>query len=91
MPEKQVAVIMGSDSDLPVVEGTIKLLTEMGVSPEVRVLSAHRTPEDVNDFATREILESILKDEDAHIDWIEEQQDQIEHMGIQIYLANQTG
>jgi bacterioferritin len=45
---------------------------------------------DVNDFATRELLDSILQDEDAHVDWIEEQQDQIEHMGVQIYLANKV-
>ena len=52
MPEKQVAVVMGSDSDLPVVEETIKLLTGMGVAAEVRVLSAHRTPDEVHAFAT---------------------------------------
>jgi len=52
MPEREVAVVMGSDSDLPVVEGTIKLLAEMGVSTEVRVLSAHRTPDEVHAFAT---------------------------------------
>jgi len=45
---------------------------------------------DVNDFATRELLESILQDEDGHVDWIEEQQDQIKHMGVQIYLANKV-
>jgi len=45
---------------------------------------------DVNDFATRELLDSILQDEDGHVDWIEEQQDQIEHMGVQIYLANKV-
>ena len=45
---------------------------------------------DVNDFATREMLESILQDEDGHVDWIEEQQDQIKHMGVQIYLANKV-
>ncbi len=44
---------------------------------------------DVDDFATREILESILQDEDGHVDEIETQQDQIEQMGIQHYLAEQ--
>jgi bacterioferritin len=43
------------------------------------------------DFATREILESILKDEDAHIDAIEEVQDQIGQMGLQIFLTTQVG
>ena len=51
MSEKQVAVVMGSDSDLPVVSETIKLLNEFGVACEVRVLSAHRTPEEVRTFA----------------------------------------
>jgi len=45
---------------------------------------------DVGDFATRELLESILKDEDGHLDEIEMQQDQIEQMGVQLYLARQT-
>ena len=53
MSEKQVAVVMGSDSDLPVVSETIKLLDEFGVACEVRVLSAHRTPEEVRTFAMK--------------------------------------
>jgi bacterioferritin len=44
----------------------------------------------VKDNATREILESILKDEDAHIDAIEERQDQIKQMGVGIFLGEQT-
>jgi bacterioferritin len=44
---------------------------------------------EVRDYATREILEKILQDEDGHVDGIEEQQDQISHMGIQLYLAEQ--
>jgi bacterioferritin len=46
---------------------------------------------DVGDFATREILEAILHDEDRHVDAIEERLDQIEHMGIQIFLSTQNG
>ncbi len=45
----------------------------------------------VKDFATRELLESILKDEDAHIDEIEEVQDQIKQMSLQIFLTTQVG
>jgi bacterioferritin len=45
----------------------------------------------LKDYATREILESILKDEDAHIDAIEEVQDQIGQMGLQIFLTTQVG
>jgi len=42
------------------------------------------------DFATREILEKILQDEDRHIDEIEEVQDQIQQMGVQIFLSVQS-
>jgi len=45
----------------------------------------------VKDYATREILEDILKDEDAHIDDIEEIQDQIGQMGLQNFLTTQVG
>lgn len=47
---KKVAVIMGSDSDLPVVEKCISTLKEYGVPTEVHVYSAHRTPEQVREF-----------------------------------------
>jgi bacterioferritin len=46
---------------------------------------------EVKDFATREILESILRDEDGHINGIEEIQDQIEQMGLPIFLTTQVG
>ena len=48
---KKVAVIMGSDSDLPVVEKTINTLKEFGVPCEAHVYSAHRTPDQAADFA----------------------------------------
>ena len=47
----KVGVVMGSVSDLPVVEKGIKILQEFGVPVEVRVLSAHRCPEEARDFA----------------------------------------
>jgi len=47
---KKVAVIMGSDSDLPVVEKAIRTLEEYGVPFEVHVYSAHRTPAEARDF-----------------------------------------
>jgi bacterioferritin len=46
---------------------------------------------ETGDNGTRDMLESILADEEAHIDWIEAQLDQIKQMGIQIYLAEQLG
>jgi len=44
---------------------------------------------EVGDNGTREMLESILKDEEEHIDWIEAQQEQIRQMSIQVYLSEQ--
>jgi bacterioferritin len=46
---------------------------------------------EVGDNGTRELLESILRDEENHIDWLEAQLDQIKHMGIQNYLVEQVG
>ena len=48
---KRVAVIMGSDSDLPVVEKAVSTLKEYGVPCEVHVFSAHRTPAQAKAFA----------------------------------------
>lgn len=47
---KKVAVIMGSDSDLPVVEKAFGVFREFGVPFEVHVFSAHRTPEEAREF-----------------------------------------
>lgn len=45
---------------------------------------------EVGDNGTRAMLESILQDEEGHIDWIEAQQDEIAQMGLQDYLGEQT-
>ena len=47
---KKVAIIMGSDSDLPVVRKAADTLKEYGVPYEVHVYSAHRTPDEVREF-----------------------------------------
>ena len=47
-----VAICMGSDSDLPVMQGAIDVLNELQIRCEVRVLSAHRTPDRMHEFAT---------------------------------------
>ena len=46
-----VGVVMGSASDEPVVRGTIETLEQMKVDYEVRVMSAHRNPERVREYA----------------------------------------
>lgn len=48
---KKVGIIMGSDSDLPVVEKAITTLKELSVPFEVHVFSAHRTPEEARVFS----------------------------------------
>ena len=48
---QKVAVIMGSTSDLPVAEKAIQTLKEYGIETEVRVLSAHRCPNEAREFA----------------------------------------
>jgi 5-(carboxyamino)imidazole ribonucleotide mutase len=48
---KKVGIVMGSDSDLPVVQKAIDTLKEFGVPAEVHVYSAHRTPDEARDFA----------------------------------------
>jgi 5-(carboxyamino)imidazole ribonucleotide mutase len=47
-----VAVVMGSDSDWPVMSAAVEVLDEFGVEREVRVVSAHRTPHDMLAYAT---------------------------------------
>lgn len=47
---KKIAVLMGSDSDLPVVKAAFAVLREYGVPYEAHVMSAHRSPEAVRDF-----------------------------------------
>ena len=49
----QVAIIMGSDSDLPVVEASFSILESFGVNYTKNVMSAHRTPHDVMDLIKR--------------------------------------
>jgi len=46
---------------------------------------------ELGDNGTREMLQGILVDEEAHIDWIEAQLDQIDQMGIQLYLVEKSG
>jgi len=53
MAKPKIAVIMGSKSDLSTVEETLKILKDFSVGYEVKVLSAHRTPDLTSDFAKK--------------------------------------
>jgi len=48
---KKVGIVMGSDSDLPVISKATDVLTALGIPFEAHVYSAHRTPEQARDFA----------------------------------------
>ena len=67
-------------SDLSAEQGAVKGYNE-----------AVKLAVEVGDNGTRAMLESILKDEEEHLDWLETQLDQIEQIGIQNYLAQQVG
>lgn len=47
----KAAILMGSKSDFPVVKPAVKVLKDFGAEVEVRVISAHRTPEEAHEFA----------------------------------------
>ena len=49
---KKVAILMGSDSDLPIVEKGIAVLCDYGIPHEVHVYSAHRTPKETAEFVS---------------------------------------
>jgi len=67
------------DSDLAAELGAVRAYNE-----------AIHLADEVGDAATRTLLEAILKEEDDHVDWLEEQLDQIAQMGPAIYLSTQT-
>jgi bacterioferritin len=99
--EKLIARIIFLEG-LPIVSNLNKI--KIGADVEKQLANDHSAEEDaiksyndgiklageVNDFATREILESILNDEDTHIDKIEEMQDQIAQMSTQIFLSTKA-
>jgi len=51
--DARVAIVMGSDSDLPTLKGCIKLLQEFNIRVDVMVCSAHRTPDKASEFAKK--------------------------------------
>ena len=59
MPKKKVAIIMGSDSDLPIVKKAIDKLKSFDIPTQVQIISAHRTPDLAADFAKNAISNDI--------------------------------
>jgi len=64
------------------------------LAAEMQAVSAYNAAihlaDEVGDAATRTLLEAVLKEEDEHVDWLEEQLDQIAQMGLPMYLSTQT-
>jgi phosphoribosylaminoimidazole carboxylase PurE protein len=54
-----VAIVMGSDSDMPVMQSCIDTLSQFGIKPVVRIISAHRTPQIAAEFAENAAGEGI--------------------------------
>lgn len=65
------------------------------VTAETEAIQAYNTAikqcMEQSDFGSRKLLESILNDEEEHLDWLEAQLEQINHMGIEGYLGSQLG
>lgn len=59
MERKQVSIVMGSDSDLPVMKQAAEMLEDMGVGYEIDIVSAHRTPEKLFKFASEAHIRGI--------------------------------
>jgi bacterioferritin len=72
---------------------TVEMQFKKDVQAEYGAVTAYteaiKIAVDAADFGTRELLESILKDEEMHVDWLEAQQDQIAQIGIKTYLVEQ--
>jgi len=59
MKKQLVSIVMGSDSDLPVMKQAAEMLDEFGVAYEIDIVSAHRTPEKLFDFASNAHMRGI--------------------------------
>jgi bacterioferritin len=75
---KDVQEMVGNDQDA-------ELAAVRGYNAAIRVAR------EASDQATVDLLTRILKMEEGHVDWAEQQRAQVEQMGLQNYLANQTG
>ncbi|HCL82304.1 MAG TPA: 5-(carboxyamino)imidazole ribonucleotide mutase, partial [Nitrospiraceae bacterium] len=55
----QVGIVMGSESDLPTMEESKKILAELGIDSEIKILSAHRTPKLAQEYAQTAISRGL--------------------------------
>ena len=55
----QVGIIMGSDSDLPIMKESIEVLRQFGIQSEIKIISAHRTPEILADYASSAVKRGL--------------------------------
>jgi 5-(carboxyamino)imidazole ribonucleotide mutase len=60
METKQISIVMGSDSDLPVMQQATEILDKLGVAYEIDIVSAHRTPEKLFEFASNAHRRGII-------------------------------
>lgn len=60
MEEKIVSIVMGSDSDWPVMKQAAEMLEKLGVGCEIDIVSAHRTPEKLYEFASNAHKRGVL-------------------------------
>lgn len=58
--EKLISVVMGSDSDLPIMKQAAEMLEKFGIEYEIDIVSAHRTPEKLYEFAANAHTRGIL-------------------------------
>ena len=56
---KKVGILMGSKSDYDIVKQAVDILKEFGVETEVRIISAHRTPDEADKYATTAIDRNV--------------------------------
>jgi len=100
--EKLIARILFFDEGRPIVsslkaihigadvEGQLRNDLQAEYDAVVKYNEAVRLAAELQDNGTRDIFEDILEDEEEHVDWIEAQLDQIDHVGIQNYLVMQV-
>jgi bacterioferritin len=77
------------------VGGDVEAQFKNDLGAEIGAVKAYnegiRLAVDSADNGTRDLLEEILEDEEEHVDWLEAQQTQIQHMGLGTYLVEQVG